>query len=213
MRGKEQTPGAKESWKSLRGLQQLLGVYIRLSSLLMHRRGLQHVSSTVSGSQVLTRCIHGSAAAPPYAAKSTPRPPPRKKGKATRPPPPKDRNVIGSVDIGRRSALEPAINSKDVLKAVDELIIASAKAKVSRNTVALEQNVQSIVPSQTKTQFFAEPAPEVAADFSVGEDLGSSRSIPVGAFIELRRYVSTLCHAAAVSFWSTGIRLQLMALC
>ncbi|KIP04403.1 hypothetical protein PHLGIDRAFT_109664 [Phlebiopsis gigantea 11061_1 CR5-6] len=171
----------------------------------MHRRGLQHVSSTVSGSQVLTRCIHGSAAAPPYAAKSTPRPPPRKKGKATRPPPPKDRNVIGSVDIGRRSALEPAINSKDVLKAVDELIIASAKAKVSRNTVALEQNVQSIVPSQTKTQFFAEPAPEVAADFSVGEDLGSSRSIPVGTFIELRRNQATT-HGVVLSSVSEGSR-------
>ena len=177
--------------KSLRGLISNFGASkseVGLSFPLMHRRGLQHISCSVSGKDVLTRCIHRGAAASLNSAKPTPQPPPKGKGKATLPPPLKDGTVTRSVDGGRRSAPKRRYVPKDVQRSTEELI--ESLAQYACKGPPLEQSVQSTVPSQTKTQFFAEPAPEVAADFSAQEDFGESRSIQAGTFIELRRYVS-----------------------
>ena len=75
---------AEESMKSLRGLISNFGASkseVGLSFPLMHRRGLQHISCSVSGKDVLTRCIHRGAAASLNSAKPTPHPPPKGKGK------------------------------------------------------------------------------------------------------------------------------------
>ena len=160
----------------------------------MHRRGLQSVSSTASGSRVFLRNAHANAVGSKKPAKQQQPPPahPKKKNKPPPPPLPKDRKFLGSLDGGRRSTTKirdaPEHVHKDVRDVIKAYARGTRKPGQIEETATLEKSVQSTVPSLTKTQFFSEEGPDLEPALEP-EGLETTQSLLPGTFVEIRRYV------------------------
>lgn len=157
----------------------------------MHRRGLQHISSTAARSHTFLRYAHSHTINTGKSVESPPRANSKNKGKPSLPSFPKSKKFIGSLDGGRRSTKESRDVPSRTFEGVREVIQAYARGsqkpgQTDTETAALERIVQSTVPSLNKTQFFSKTEPDADPVFEQDEFL-TTRSLLPGTFIELRR--------------------------
>lgn len=160
---------------------------------LMHRHGLQHISSTAARSRTFLQYAHSHTINTGKSVESPSRAYSKKQGNPSLPPLPKSKKFSGSLDGGRRPTKESRDAPNRTFEGVREVIQAYARGsrkpgQTDTETAALERIVQSTVPSLNKTQFFSKTEPDADPVFEQDEFLTIQSLLP-GTFIELRRYV------------------------